>query len=119
MRADLGLDAGKQNIETIQVMPQVDLTVDQYDPFIVVKDLPCWPNQPNWEQIKDGAALRDKGVNLEAICTPYDGRTPTTLRRGQDLTSSFLAFRSRLSHLSPASWPRTATSQRGRRCSRR
>jgi uncharacterized protein with NAD-binding domain and iron-sulfur cluster len=81
---NLGLDAGKQNIETIQVMPQVDLTVDQYDPFIVVKDLPCWPNQPNWEQIKDGDALRDKGVNLEAICTPFDGRTPTTLKRGQD-----------------------------------
>ena len=81
---NLGLDAGKQNIDTIQVMPQVDLTVDQYDPFILVKDLPCWPNQPNWEQIKDGAVLRDKGVNLEAICTPYDGRIPTTLRRGHD-----------------------------------
>lgn len=81
---NLGLDASKERIETIQVMPQVDLTVDEYDPLIVVRDLPSWPNQPNWEQIKDGDALRKQGVNLEAVCTPYDGRTPTTLRRGQD-----------------------------------
>ena len=81
---NLGLDAGKQRIETIQVMPQVDLTVDQYDPLIEVRGLPCWPNQPNWDQIKNGDVLRGKGVNLEAICTPDDGRSPTTLKRGQD-----------------------------------
>jgi uncharacterized protein with NAD-binding domain and iron-sulfur cluster len=81
---NLGLDAGKNRIETIQVMPQVDLTVEDYDPLVVVKDLPCWPSQPNWEQIKDGEALRERGVNLEAVCTPYDGRTPTILERGRD-----------------------------------
>ena len=81
---NLGLDAQKSSVDTIQVMDQVDLTVDDYDPMILVKDLPCWPDQPNWAQIKDGEALRARAVNLEQVCTPYEGRAPKILKRGQD-----------------------------------
>src|SRR5262249_24272699 len=81
---NIGLDDAKSAVDTIQVMQQVDLTVDQYDPFVVVKDLPCWPDQPCWDQIKDGARFQKEGVNLERIITPYIGRTPKTLTRGKD-----------------------------------
>jgi len=81
---NIGLDDSKSAVDTIQVMQQVDLTVDQYDPFVVVKDLPCWPDQPCWDQIKDGARFQKEGVNLERVITPYIGRTPKTLTRGKD-----------------------------------
>jgi uncharacterized protein with NAD-binding domain and iron-sulfur cluster len=81
---NLGLNATKDAIETIDVMQQVDLTVDAYNPLVDVKNLPCWPNQPNWEQIKDGEQFRAQGVNLEQVVTPYAGRQPKTLRVGED-----------------------------------
>ncbi len=81
---NLGLDATKSQIETIDVMQQVDLVGDDYDPIVDVKGLACWPNQPRWEQVKDGAKLQADGVNLEQVVTPYVGRKPKTLRRGED-----------------------------------
>jgi uncharacterized protein with NAD-binding domain and iron-sulfur cluster len=81
---NLGLDANKSAVDTIDVMQQVDLTVDEYDPYVDVKGLPCWPNQPNWDQIRDGAQFQADGVNLEQVVTPYAGRKPKTLRRGTD-----------------------------------
>lgn len=81
---NLGLDADRTSIETISVMQQVDLAVAEYDPLVVVKDLPCWPNQPNWDQITDGAKFQAQGVALNHIVTPYVGRQPKTLTRGED-----------------------------------
>ena len=81
---NIGLDAAKAHVETLEVMEQVDLTVPEYDPYVSVKGLDCWPNQPNWEQIKDGATWKAKGINLEQQLTPYKDRKPKTLRRGTD-----------------------------------
>ena len=81
---NLGLDASKSAIDTIDVMQQADLTVGQYDPFVNVKDLDCWPNQPNWDQLVDGAKLEAEGFNFEQQLTPYAGRKPKTLHRGDD-----------------------------------
>lgn len=81
---NLGLDADKSAIDTIQVMQQVDLAGEEYDPFVIVKELPCWPNEPNWDQIVDGAKFKAQGVALNHIVTPYVGREPMTLKRGED-----------------------------------
>ena len=81
---NLGLDSDGSTIETIQVMQQVDLAVEQYNPFVMVKELPCWPNETNWDQIVDGARFKAENVNLNHIVTPYEGREPRTLTRGQD-----------------------------------
>jgi uncharacterized protein with NAD-binding domain and iron-sulfur cluster len=29
-----------------------------YDPLLWVEDLPCWPAEPNWEQLADGETIR-------------------------------------------------------------
>ena len=79
----LSLDADKRFIEEIEVVSQVELTGSDYDPLVTVKELACWPNEPCWEQIKDGEKIRAQGVNLEWQVNPL-ARAPQTLRRGHD-----------------------------------
>jgi uncharacterized protein with NAD-binding domain and iron-sulfur cluster len=84
---NLGINSTNDAIETIQIMPQADLISDQsdqYDPLILVKGLPCWPDQPNWNQLKDGERLRHNGVNFEQQCVVDPGREPLMLKKGED-----------------------------------
>ncbi len=81
---NLGLNNDGNAIETIQVVPQVDLTVDAYDPLILVKGLPCWPDQPNWDQLKEGEQLRHSGINFERVCVVNPEKQPLMLKKGED-----------------------------------
>lgn len=81
---NLKLSPDKTAIQSIQVMPQVDLLVDEYDPMVLVKDLPSWPSEPLWWQLKNGEALRAAGVNFEQIVTVNPKQKPTILQRGKD-----------------------------------
>jgi uncharacterized protein with NAD-binding domain and iron-sulfur cluster len=62
----------------------------RYDPFVCVGGAECWPNQPLWDQIQGGAALRERGVNFE------DAEETTAveriaLLRGRDFDQVILA----------------------------
>jgi uncharacterized protein with NAD-binding domain and iron-sulfur cluster len=81
---NLKLSGDKTNIQSIQVIKQVDLLVDEYDPQVLVKDLPSWPSEPLWWQLKDGAALEKAGVNFEQIVSVDPKRPPKILQRGKD-----------------------------------
>ena len=72
-----------KEISEIRVIPQVSLTVGEYDPLVLVRDLPCWPSEPLWDQLQDGAHLKAKGVNFEEDYNPLDVK-PITLKKGQD-----------------------------------
>lgn len=58
-------------IETIEVLRQVEMKDGAYRPLIEVEaegwDVPleCWPEEPLWHQLKDGDRLRDEGVDFE------------------------------------------------------
>lgn len=79
----LGLSQDRKSVDSIDVIPQVRLLVDEYDPLISVRDLPCWPSEPRWEQIVGGDKLKKRGVDLEATPNPLK-RAPRRLRRGED-----------------------------------
>jgi uncharacterized protein with NAD-binding domain and iron-sulfur cluster len=79
----LGLSEDRRTVDSIEVIPQVALTAAEYRPLVSVRGLPCWPSEPRWEQIVDGAALADRHVNLEHERNPGDA-APVTLRRGDD-----------------------------------
>ncbi|MBB5017716.1 uncharacterized protein with NAD-binding domain and iron-sulfur cluster [Chitinivorax tropicus] len=59
----------------IRLTRQVDLVrgEDQYDPFVWVKGLACWPSTPNYDQIMPEQAdlLRTHQVNLESFWTDW------------------------------------------------
>ncbi len=62
---NIGLSADKKAVETINISRQVNLNGGEYQPLILVKDLPCWPSKPLYEQIVEGEELRQANVNLE------------------------------------------------------
>lgn len=85
-------------IEELKMVRQVELADGKsvYDPMIDVKvkdgisgerfTLEAWPNEPLWQKIKDGAAVRDRlremDVDFENTVNPL-GNTPFTLTRGE------------------------------------
>jgi len=81
---NLALSEDKTTIDQIQVMPQVELLVDEYDPMVLVKDLPCWPSESLWWQLKDGEVLRAAGVDFERTVTVNPDAQPIMLQRGVD-----------------------------------
>lgn len=80
---NLRLSEDKRLVESIEVVPQVEILGGTYEPLYDVKGLPCWPSEPLWEQLKDGEALKARGVNFEWEPNPLD-REATCLRMGQD-----------------------------------
>jgi uncharacterized protein with NAD-binding domain and iron-sulfur cluster len=79
----LVVDPDVKEISAIDVIPQVHLTVGEYEPLIFVRDLPCWPSEPLWDQLQNGQELRQRGINFEDDYNPLDAQ-PTTLRKGED-----------------------------------
>jgi uncharacterized protein with NAD-binding domain and iron-sulfur cluster len=87
----LGLSTDKPLVDEIDVVPQVQLAGDRYDPLVDVERLPCWPSEPRWEQLVDGERLREAGLDFELEPNPL-GRQPLRLRRGSDFDSVVLGI---------------------------
>lgn len=99
---NLGLSEDKSRIETIQIAQQVTLInpdgmprpSGEYDPLVSVKGLDCWPSQPDYAQIAQGADLQNGIVNgvqvqkdairLESFWTPWQDAGRKTLNLGED-----------------------------------
>ncbi|USX29203.1 NAD(P)-binding protein [Oxalobacteraceae bacterium OTU3CINTB1] len=84
-----------REIGAIRMTRQVDLAGDDYHPLVDVKDLACWPSEPNYDQIdpEQAALLRAKEINLESYWSDwprvyqerFDKPLPAlTLKRGVD-----------------------------------
>lgn len=66
-------DQSNQKIEKILVTKQVELVNAEYDPFVDVGGLPCWPSTPNYAQIDStqAALLQQHNINLESMWTNW------------------------------------------------
>jgi uncharacterized protein with NAD-binding domain and iron-sulfur cluster len=85
----LGLAPDADLVDAIDVVRQVELAPgrDEYDPLVPVEGLPCWPSEPRWDQLEEGA----RGTNFEAELNPL-GRPARTLRRGTDFDQVVLGI---------------------------
>jgi uncharacterized protein with NAD-binding domain and iron-sulfur cluster len=63
-----------------------------YRPFTRVNELDCWPNQPDWSQLVDGAKLEADGVDFESSFCEVQVGPPTRLLAGQDFDIAILAM---------------------------
>ncbi|HEY1562271.1 MAG TPA: NAD(P)-binding protein [Caulobacteraceae bacterium] len=63
-----------------------------YDPFVPVQNLDCWPNQPNWSQLKNGANLQAEGIDFESSYCHVTAAPPTILVAGQDFDIAISAL---------------------------
>jgi uncharacterized protein with NAD-binding domain and iron-sulfur cluster len=87
----LALTSDASRIGTITVDEQAMVPSGAYQPFVVVGNLDCWPNEPLWGQLANGAALRAQGVDFES---PTDTTAASTrqLALGRDFDIAVLAM---------------------------
>lgn len=79
-------------IQSVDITRQVTLKGDGYDPLVKVKNLPCWPNRPLFDQIEQGEELHASGCNLEHYGSGWKNVGPTeTLEAGRDFDRVILA----------------------------
>jgi uncharacterized protein with NAD-binding domain and iron-sulfur cluster len=79
------------DVTSIEVVPQVEVHHDTYDPLVRVNGLECWPSEPRWEQLRHGADLRARGINFEYEANPlHHGHK--VLHKGVDFDAVVLAI---------------------------
>jgi len=71
-----GIDAkGNPIVQSIRIAQQVKLKegLEEYEPLVDVKGLPCWPSEPNYDQLDPAIAkkLQDHHINLESLWTNW------------------------------------------------
>lgn len=88
---NLKLSHDKQSVASIEVARQVDLVGGEaYQPLVDVDGMECWPSEPLYEQIVQGAELRngppphEQPYNLESKWTPWQNVEQITLTKGED-----------------------------------
>jgi hypothetical protein len=52
-------------VARVHIDRQADLVDGRYDPFVRVKGLDCWPNEPLWDKLVGGDRLKKARVNFE------------------------------------------------------
>jgi uncharacterized protein with NAD-binding domain and iron-sulfur cluster len=84
----LRLNESKTAIAAVEFGVQAHLKDEsegaEYAPLISVKDLPAWPGQPLFEQLKQGDQLRAQGIDLESYWTPWKPVEHLRLEAGRD-----------------------------------
>lgn len=91
----LEADDDGQGIKRIRIQRQADLKGkrQEYDPFVRVAGLDCWPSEPDYDQLKQGAKLRRDGINLESEWSGWPGvGEELVLTRGQDFDQVILGI---------------------------
>jgi uncharacterized protein with NAD-binding domain and iron-sulfur cluster len=88
----LDLDATGELVDRINLTEQAHVKNGaDYRPLIDVKDLPCWPSEPLYDQLVEGEELRRKKVCLESSWSDWTGGTSVSLQRGRDFDDVVLA----------------------------
>jgi len=78
-------------VGSIVLSRQADFIGSGYQPLVSVDGLDCWPHQPDWTQLQDGAALQARGVDFES----WEDRTQVgerVLELGTDFDRVVLAL---------------------------
>jgi uncharacterized protein with NAD-binding domain and iron-sulfur cluster len=88
----LNLSADKQSIQSIEIDIQATLKDPDkgYQPFVHVKGLDCWPNEPLYGQLVNGDQFRD--FDMESAWTAPPPVSSTTLVRDQDFSRVILGI---------------------------
>lgn len=78
-------------VKQICIAKQVPLAqgVSEYDPLVNVKGLPCWPSEPQYDQIEPSVVqqLKDNHINLESFWSNWSeiyNQEKITLEAGTD-----------------------------------
>jgi len=64
---EVGLsDSERPHVDTLTFRVQAETNSGgDYEPLVRIRGVPCWPAEPDWSQLRDGEALRRRGVDFE------------------------------------------------------
>jgi hypothetical protein len=81
----LKLSDDKTRVGEIRIARQATLVSGKqdYDPLVEVGGLPCWPMQPLYDQLQQGADLNRGGYNLESYWTDWANVDTISSRKGK------------------------------------
>ncbi|TMN72377.1 hypothetical protein CWB85_07225 [Pseudoalteromonas sp. S1727] len=89
-----GVDSkGQHCVESVLLQQQVSLnTCAEYQPLVDVKNLPCWPSEPLYQQINSAEAelLQQHNINLESFWSDWPARYKAHF--GTELETKTLQF---------------------------
>lgn len=82
----LELSADKASVSGVRLGVQATLKdpTKPYAPLTDVQGLPAWPHGPLYDQLVEGAALRDQDIDLESYWTPWKPVAQRRLEAGRD-----------------------------------
>lgn len=90
---------GKLLVNEIRLARQVPLKDEsqEYDPLVNVKDLPCWPSSPLYDQIETSVAAKliENDINLESFWSNWPElyeQQKLTLKMGEDYDQVILGI---------------------------
>ncbi|MDI1451823.1 NAD(P)-binding protein [Polyangium sp. 6x1] len=89
---NLELSADRKHIARIQMARQATVKGDRYRPMVDVRGLPCWPTEPLYEQLVEGQALQQSGVDLEDAWADWAPVEELSLEAGRDFDNVVLAI---------------------------
>lgn len=89
-------DKGMQ-LQRVTLQRQADLSVPEYDPLVSIEGRDgvryhCWPSTPRFEQLKQGAELLSRGIDLESSWSGWEGTGTVTLEAGRDFDKVVLGI---------------------------
>jgi len=86
----IGVDPPGARVDRVEIREQARPRLT-YQPLVDIKGLPCWPNEPLWDQLEDGEKLEAAGVAFELGEAEPDAAI-TTLHFGEDFDDVVLAI---------------------------
>lgn len=65
---------GRWQISEVEILKQAQTIDDTYLPLVNVKDLPCWPSEPDYAQLTPEYSqfLQSQNINLESFWNNYE-----------------------------------------------
>ncbi len=88
----LKLDKTGEHIDRMVIDRQATPKTGAYDPLVRVKGLDCWPTEPFFDQLEEGAELQRRGINLESSWSDWAPVETQLLERGRDFDEVILGI---------------------------
>jgi len=79
-------------VSTVRLDRQADVLSGDYKPTVSVDGMTCWPAEPLWDQLEDGHAMQQAGVDFESYWCDRAPAGQEVLTRGTDFDVVVLAI---------------------------